>query len=108
MRAFLRLLRRHALVRLFVVQSLIGFGISTAFVLALLVFNLGGFASLALRAGAWPFVIVLWFFVGLTFASVQMGMAIMSLVGDPPPGGGKRLPVEPTLAPVRVARPGAR
>lgn len=108
MRAFLRLLRRHALVRLFVVQSLIGFGISTAFVLSLLVFNIGGFATLALRPDTWPFAFVLWFFVGLTFASVQMGMAIMSLVGDPPPSGGKRVRIEPALAPVRVARPGPR
>lgn len=90
MRAIRSFLRRHALVRLFIVHTLIGYAISTLFVGALIGFDLGGIGTLISNQHAEPFIVLLWFFVGLTFASVQMGMAIMSLTDERPPGGGKR------------------
>jgi hypothetical protein len=105
MRALASFLRRHALVRLYLVSILIGFGLAAAFVGALVAFDLGGLGALALRQGAWPFLVVLWFFTGLTFASAQAGMAIMSLTDEGRGGGGKRarVPSRPALAAVRAA-----
>lgn len=93
-----RFLRRHALVRLYLVGILTGFGLAAVFVGAIIAFDLGGIATLALRHGAWPFLIVLWFFTGLTFASAQAGMAIMSLADEGQGGGGKRARVPRRLA----------
>jgi hypothetical protein len=90
MRAIRAFLRRHALVRLFIVHTLIGYGLATLFVGALIGFDLGGIATLIANQDAEPFILLLWFFVGLTFASAQMGMAIMSLTDEQPPRGGKR------------------
>lgn len=103
MRAIRSFLRRHALVRLFIVHTLIGYAISTLFVGALIGFDLGGLATLVAKQHAEPFILLLWFFVGLTFASVQMGMAIMSLTDERPPGSGKRQRVETgALAAIKV------
>ncbi|MBL8536795.1 MAG: hypothetical protein JNM59_05270 [Hyphomonadaceae bacterium] len=90
MSSFISFFRRHALVRLFLANTLIGFGASGAFVGALLWVNAGGIATLIERQHAWPFVLLLWFFAGLTFASVQMGVAVMNLVDRDGGGGGKR------------------
>ncbi|MEZ5995536.1 MAG: hypothetical protein R3C25_07250 [Hyphomonadaceae bacterium] len=96
-------LRRHLLVRLLIVHTLIGFGLSALFVGGLVVFDAGGFATLIAHQQAWPFAILLWFFAGLTFASVQMGMAVMSLIDQGPGGGGKRQRTPRALA-VAAAR----
>ncbi len=106
MRPIEAFLRRHALVRLFLVHTLIGYAIATLFVGALVVFNVGGLTTLVVRQHAEGFIVLLWFFSGLTFASVQMGAAIMSLADAPPPAGGKRArpPKSALLAAVRVAR----
>ncbi|WP_395646532.1 hypothetical protein [Terricaulis sp.] len=101
MRSILRLFRRHPLVRLFVLQALIGFAISSIFVGGLVLFDVGGFSTMTRSQHSDAVVLLLWFFVGLTFASVQMGMAIMSLKPEPPPGGGKKVRVD-TLQPVPV------
>ncbi|MEZ6023091.1 MAG: hypothetical protein R3C16_06700 [Hyphomonadaceae bacterium] len=101
MRAIATFLRRHALVRLFLTHTAIGYGVSTLFVAAILLLDLGGLASLIASQHAETVVLLLWFFIGLTFASVQMGMAIMSLGDEAPPGGGKRQRT-PLLAPVRI------
>lgn len=55
-----------------------GFGIATVFVLALLWTDPGGLAGLLLRAAGhpWPLAL-LWFFTGLTFGAVQVGIAVM-------------------------------
>jgi hypothetical protein len=75
--------RANPLVRLLAVNTAIGFGLSALFVVALASFDLGHMGRL-LGGEMWPFAIVLWFFIGLTFASVQMGIAVMTL----PRGGG--------------------
>lgn len=72
-------------------HALIGFAIAALFVGAMIGFDVGGFATLAGKSGAGPLAVaVLTFFLGLTFASVQMGAAIMLLPkdrDDQPPGG---------------------
>lgn len=73
-------------------HALIGFAIAALFVGAMVGFDVGGFATLAGKSGAGPLAVaVLTFFLGLTFASVQMGAAIMLLPkddGDASRGGG--------------------
>ena len=62
------------------VLSHIGIGalLATGFVAALLHTDLHGIGTLLTRAPEHPFpLLLLWFFLGLTFASVQLGIAIM-------------------------------
>ena len=108
MRSVLSLFRRHPLVRLFALQALIGFAISSIFVGGLVLFDVGGFSTMTHSQHSDAAVLLLWFFVGLTFASVQMGMAVMSLASNPPPGGGKKVRVD-TLqpAPAKAASSGS-
>lgn len=94
MRSALSFLRRHQLVRLFLTNAAIGFSASGIFIGALFGFNVGGIARLIATQHAWPFMLLLWFFAGLTFASVQMGVAVMNLRDGPPPAGGKRQRVQ--------------
>jgi hypothetical protein len=67
-----------------------GFALSGVFIGGLACFDVGGIGHVGARQGAWPFLVVLWFFTGLTFASAQAGMAVMSLAGEGEGGGGKR------------------
>lgn len=108
MRAILKFLRQRPLVRLFVVNTLLGFGASTIFVAALLVANAGGLATLIAQQDLWPVVLLLWFFAGLTFASVQMGVAVMNLAERGPGGGGKRQRLPEGAAAVRLRSKGMR
>lgn len=94
------------LVRFLLSHAAIGFGIAaiatTAFVLA----DPGGAGGILLTAaGHWWPVVVLWFFLGLTFGSAQIGAATMLLADRPakprPPGGGGRAPA---LVPIPVRR----
>ncbi len=98
------------LVRFLLLHALVGFGIATLAVAALLWSDFGGIGSLLTRAEGHPGpVLLLWFFLGLTFGSVQMGAAFMLKTGrsddDDEPRGGKRQRV-PLALPVTVrARP---
>ena len=107
MRATNQFLRKHALVRLFGLHMAIGFTIAALFVAALLMLEPLGLGRLIATQHAWPVVILLWFFTGLTFASVQTAIAVMALDGpDEPPHGGKKLKLRgranTALAPARV------
>jgi hypothetical protein len=91
-------------VRFMVVHGVVGFGLATAFVAAVLWSDPGGAGSLILRVGGWPVVLMLWYFCGLTFGGVQIAAAVMLQDGrDEQPRGGRRLRVPAALAPVRVA-----
>lgn len=70
-----RFLLRHAA---------IGFGLAALTTLGLLWADPGGLGTLLLNADGhpWP-TLLLWFFLGLTFGSVQIGAAIM-LLEEPP------------------------
>ncbi|MBL8544636.1 MAG: hypothetical protein JNJ63_12585 [Hyphomonadaceae bacterium] len=101
MRALRAFFRKHPLVQLLALNMLTGFGLSAMVVGAMTMFDAGGFRTMTLGHGQWPVIVLLWFFVGLTFASVQMGMAVMSLIDEGTPGGGKRVRVT-DAKPVRV------
>lgn len=85
--------RGNPLLRLLAVNAAIGFGLSALFVGALASLDLGHMGRLLSGGEARPFAIVLWFFTGLTFASVQMGIAVMALARGG--GGGARRRVKP-------------
>lgn len=72
----------HPLVRLFVVHTVIGFALASAFVAILMAFDAAGLRTLILETHAGWVVALLWFFSGLTFASAQMGIAVMSMGDD--------------------------
>ncbi|MBR0679298.1 hypothetical protein GXW74_02270 [Roseomonas eburnea] len=89
-------------VRFMIMHGLVGFGLSAAFVAAVLWADPGGVGSLILRVGGAPVVAMLWFFTGLTFGSVQIGTAVMLQDGNDRPGGGRRLRLPAAPVPVRV------
>lgn len=93
MRVIRHFLRRNPLLGLLGLNMLTGFALSALVVGALTAFDVGHFRAMTLGHGQWPVIVLLWFFVGLTFASVQMGMAVMSLIDQGPPAGGKRVRV---------------
>jgi hypothetical protein len=92
--------RLPMLVRFLICHASLGFGLAAVFVGALVAFDPQDAGTLLLTAaGHWWPALVLWFFTGLTFGSVQIGVATMLLAhGDPPPRRGTGAPV--TLAPV--------
>ncbi|WP_431283459.1 hypothetical protein ACQW02_01235 [Humitalea sp. 24SJ18S-53] len=93
--------RLPQLVRFMALNGVLGFGIAALFVAGLLAANPGDARNLLLAAaGHWWPAAVLWFFLGLTFGGVQMGVAVMLLAERPaPPKSGHPAP----LVPVRVA-----
>ncbi len=97
-----RFRRLPPLVRFMAGHGAIGFLISAIFLAGLLAADPGGMRHLLLSSAGspWP-AVVLWFFLGLTFGSVQTGIAIM-LLGrdDDTPGGGHRM----RLVPIPVRR----
>jgi len=95
------------LIRFILLHGAIGFGISALFVAVLLGTDAGGLAALLLGAESHPLpALLLWFFCGLTFGSVQIAAAVM-LHGqddDDEPRGGTRIPVRlPAGAAIRMA-----
>ncbi|MGQ3352992.1 MAG: hypothetical protein ACT6XY_17180 [Phreatobacter sp.] len=97
------------LLQFLLVHAVIGFGVAGAFVAGLIVFDVGGFATLASRSDVAPLAVsVLTFFLGLTFASVQMGVAVMLLPKDDEAGprGGHGRPA--ALAPAYARAPARR
>lgn len=95
--------RLPKLLSFLLVHAAIGFIIAGFFVIALVWLDIGGFGSLVGRSGVAPLALgVLTAFLGLTFASVQMGAAIMLLPKDETngPGGGPGQPA--ALVPVRI------
>lgn len=96
-------LRLPKLLSFLLVHAAIGFLIAGAFVIALVWLDIGGFGSLVGRSGVAPLALgVLTAFLGLTFASVQMGAAIMLLPKEEESGPGGGGPHPARLAPVRI------
>lgn len=95
------------LVRLYIVQSIIGFGISAGFVAMLLWFNVANLWHLVTHSDVgFLAVFLLWLFNGIVFAGVQFGISIMRM-SEPAGGddGGKRdaLPLADPV-PVRISQ----
>lgn len=97
------------LVRLYIKNVLVGFGLSATFVGLLLYTNVGNLWHLVSSSDiGWIAVLMLFMFNGIVFAGVQFAIVIMRMGQDDTPKGGKRdtvmtPPLEPV--PVRVASP---
>ena len=76
-----RRIRTHRLpepLRLILLHAALGFGLSTLLVAGVLWTDPGGLARLLLQAPEHPLpVLLLWFFAGLSFGAVQVGVAII-------------------------------
>ena len=102
------------LIRMYIINVAIGFGIAAGFVAMLLYFNIANLWYLVTHSDkGWLAVLVLWLANGVVFAGVQFAIAVMKMKDDDDdgPGGGLREPVlppskEPVL--VRVAAPKSR
>ncbi|MGB5558953.1 MAG: hypothetical protein WBN04_13195 [Paracoccaceae bacterium] len=96
------------LVRLYIIQVLIGFALSAAFVALLLWQNVANLGHLVLTSDiGWLALLMLFVFNGLVFAGVQFSITIMRMgEDDTPKGGGRRDPVlsEWVAVPARVKR----
>ncbi len=93
------------LVRLYIVQSAIGFAISAAFTGLILYFNVANLWHLVTHTSAGPLAVFLfWLFNGIVFSGVQFGIAIMRMAERPDGDGGRRDPVEaePAFLPIPV------
>lgn len=99
--------RLPRLVRLYLRQIALGFGLSAVFVGLLLGFNVANLRSLILNTqGGAIAAFLLFFFNGLVFAGVQFAISIMRMADpeDKGPEGGHRAPSATRQpAPVRVA-----
>ncbi|MEO5366743.1 MAG: hypothetical protein H7831_10390 [Magnetococcus sp. WYHC-3] len=98
-----------ALARFLLRHALIGFALAWLSVAALVGWDVFGLRSLMLSgSGGGVALFMLAFFMGLTFASVQMGAAVMLLAQeeDDSPGPGSLLPaLRAWLAPPRRLQP---
>jgi hypothetical protein len=92
-------------VRFMLLHGAIGFGLAAVFVALLMSSDSGGLGTLLRGAESHPFpALLLWFFCGLTFGSVQIGAAVMLMdTEEEPPAGGSRAPILQPI-PLRAAR----
>lgn len=71
-------------IRFLLLHAASGFGLAFLFTLGLIWTDPGGLGTLLQQAPDWPLPsVLLWFVLGLTFGSVQMGSAIMFLAAPP-------------------------
>lgn len=91
------------LVRMYIKNVLIGFGIAAVFVALLMIFDVGGLRHLLTSSSAgYLAIVMLWFANGIVFAGVQFAIAVMAMrETDNGPRGGTRAPVA-TRVPARV------
>ncbi|MCV2864468.1 hypothetical protein [Defluviimonas sp. WL0075] len=83
-----------ALVRLYIVNVLIGFALSAVFTALLLWLDVAGLRHLATAVnGGWIGVLMLFVSNGIVFAGVQFAITIMGMAEDGQGGGGTRRPV---------------
>jgi hypothetical protein len=94
------------LVRLYMVNVAIGFGLSAVFVGLLLWLDVARLWHLVTATqGGWIAVLMLFVFNGLVFSGVQFAIVVMRMAApDPGRGGGLRAPLHPSeaLEPVRA------
>lgn len=92
------------LVRFLALHATIGFAVAGVFVFGLIELNPNDIGTLLLHADDYPLpTLVLWFLLGLTASSCQMGAAVM-LLGEAPKDGGAGRFFTGMLAPLRLAR----
>lgn len=86
------------LIRMYIVNVLIGFAIAAAFVAMLLYFNVANLWHLVSSSDKGLLaVFILWFAHGIVFAGVQFAIAVMKMKDDDDdgPGGGLRERITP-------------
>ncbi|WP_417249917.1 hypothetical protein [Celeribacter sp.] len=96
------------LVKLYITQTLIGFAVAAAFVVALLYFNVGNLWHLVTHTeGGAIAVVILWAANGIVFSGVQFGMTIMRMAetGEDGDQGGKRDTIPVHATPVAIPVP---
>jgi len=92
------------LVKMLVRHAMIGFGIAAIFVAGLLLSDMGGVGTLMANSDSGLLAgFMLFFFLGLTFGSAQMGFAIMSRDWDDDGKGHRRRARRPLLLPAMLA-----
>ncbi len=92
-----------ALVRLYIVNVLIGFALSAVFTALLLWLDVAGLRHLAVAVkGGWIGIAMLFVSNGIVFAGVQFAIRIMGMAEDGPGGGGSRRPIGRVPALVRA------
>lgn len=78
--------RLPSLVRLFIVNGLLGFGISAIFVALLMWFDVMNLRHLVWNTADGPFALfVVWMLNGLLFGAIQIGYVVMTIGGDDRP-----------------------
>jgi hypothetical protein len=94
------------LVRLYIRQVLIGFGLSAAFVALLMYFDVARLWTLiSATNGGWVALFLLFFFNGLVFAGVQFAIRVMGMAQTDDDQGGTRDDLRPAPAPAPVPVP---
>ena len=93
------------LIRLYIIQAAIGFGLSALFVGLLLGLDVAGLGHLVAASEAgWLAVLMLFVGNGVVFAGVQFAITVMRMQQDEvPPQGGRR--IDPALRPMPVPVP---
>jgi len=89
------------LIRLYIVNVAIGFGLAVAFVAGLVLLDVAGLRHLILGSPmGWVAGLMMVMFNGVVFAGVQFAIAVMRMAEpeDTPPGGRRQ-----ALIPVKVA-----
>lgn len=78
------------LIRVYIVQVIIGFGLAGLFVGLLMYANVGNLRHLVVNtSGGGIALFMFWVLNGIVFAGVQFGIAIMRMADDETTGGGK-------------------
>lgn len=94
------------LVRLYITQCLIGFGLGAVFVALLLTFNVAGLRGLIWATdGGWLALVMLVVANGVVFAGVQFAIRIMRMADPDDQDPGPNLPLTLQPIPQRVAGP---
>lgn len=99
------------LVRLYITNVAIGFGLSAGFLAALLALDVAGLRHLILATDmGWLAGLMIFLFSGTVFAGVQFAIAVMAMAerDDTPPRGGLRQHAMPAVVRVAAARPRRR
>jgi hypothetical protein len=94
------------LVRLYILQTITGFGLSALFVAALFWFNVANLWSLVSGSDVGVVAaLALWVLNGVVFAGVQFSISIMRMADDDDFSGGKRQfkPREPARVTVQAS-----
>lgn len=94
------------LIRLYIVNVAIGFGLSVLFLGMLLAMDVAGLRHLIFESSMGPVAAIMMIVMnGVVFAGVQFGIAVMRLAEDPegPKGGTQAPDVSRRMMPVKIS-----